>query len=110
MIIPVEDAVKYLKEQINKTYGAKGQDIVDMNCAAVDKGITMVKKIEVPAEWANAVDAPVEENKEIPAFFKDVLFKMGRQEGNDLPVSASTVMKTVAGNQVYTVGKTWYRY
>ena len=87
-IIPVEDAVKYLKEQINKTYGAKGQDIVDMNCAAVDKGITMVKEIEVPAEWANAVDAPVEENKEIPAFFKDVLFKMGRQEGNDLPVSA----------------------
>ena len=89
-IIPVDDAVKYLKDQVNKTYGAKGQDIVDMNCAAIDKGVTMIKEINVPAEWANAVDAPVEENKEIPEFFKNVLFKMGRQEGNDLPVSVFT--------------------
>ena len=87
-IIPVEDAVKYLKDQVNKTYGAKGQDIVDMNCAAIDKGVQMIQKIEVPASWANAQDAPKADNPEIPKFFKDVLFKMGRQEGNDLPVSA----------------------
>ncbi|MCI1958448.1 MAG: pyruvate:ferredoxin (flavodoxin) oxidoreductase [Clostridia bacterium] len=87
-IIPVEDAVKYLKEQVNKTYGAKGQDVVDMNCAAIDKGVTMIKKIDVPASWATAQDAPKKDNPEIPEFFKKVLFKMERQEGNDLPVSA----------------------
>ena len=59
-----------------------------MNCAAIDKGVQMIQKIEVPASWANAQDAPKADNPEIPKFFKDVLFKMGRQEGNDLPVSA----------------------
>ena len=87
-IIPTEDAVKYLKEQVQKTYGAKGADIVNMNNAAIDKGVEMIRKIDVPASWATAEDAPKEDNPAIPAFFKDVLFKMGRQEGNDLPVSA----------------------
>ncbi len=89
-ILPVEDAVKYLKEQVNKTYGAKGQDIVDMNCAAIDKGVTMFKQIDVPAEWANATDEGNQLDPNMPDYFKNVLFKMGRQEGDKLPVSAFT--------------------
>jgi len=87
-IIPVEDAIKYLKEQVAKTYGAKGQDIVDMNGKAIDMGATRYKEIKYPESWATAEDAPKADNPEIPEFFKKVLFKMGRQEGNDLPVSA----------------------
>ena len=87
-ILPIEDAIKYLKEQVNKTYGAKGQDIVDMNCAAIDKGATMFKQIDVPASWANAEDEGQKLDPNMPQYFKDVLVKMGRQEGDKLPVSA----------------------
>ncbi|SFP43631.1 pyruvate-ferredoxin/flavodoxin oxidoreductase [Oscillibacter sp. PC13] len=87
-ILPLDDAVQYLKEQVEKTYGAKGQDVVDMNNAAIDQGIARLQKIDVPEAWATAEDAPAADKQEVPKFFKDVLFKMGRQEGNDLPVSA----------------------
>ncbi|MCI8342004.1 MAG: pyruvate:ferredoxin (flavodoxin) oxidoreductase [Firmicutes bacterium] len=101
-IIPVEDAVKYLKDQVNKTYGAKGQDIVDMNCAAIEKGVTMIKKIDVPESWATAKDEPKADNPEIPKFFKEVLYKMGRQEGNDLPVSAFNGREDGSWDPAYT--------
>lgn len=55
-IIPVEDAVKYLKESIVTSYGKKGQKVVDMNNAAVDQGVNAIHKVEVPAAWANAAD------------------------------------------------------
>ena len=48
-VMPIDKAVEYLKEGIEKTYKKKGQNIVDMNCAAVDEGITAIRKIEVPA-------------------------------------------------------------
>ncbi|MGL4791216.1 MAG: pyruvate:ferredoxin (flavodoxin) oxidoreductase, partial [Anaerotignaceae bacterium] len=86
-VLPIEDAVKYLKKEVEKSYGNKGQAIVDMNNAAIDKGITMINEIEVPAHWANATDEPVEVDPTMPAFVRDVLKKMARQEGNDLPVS-----------------------
>ena len=50
-IIPVEDAVKYLKEAVVTSYGKKGEKVVNMNHAAIDKGIEALVKIEVPAEW-----------------------------------------------------------
>ena len=88
-IIPVEDAVKYLKDSIQKAYGKKGEKIVNMNYQAVDAGINSLVKVEVPSSWANAVDerngiVDVEE----PAFIKDILRPMSAQKGNDLPVSA----------------------
>ncbi|MGE4214188.1 MAG: pyruvate:ferredoxin (flavodoxin) oxidoreductase [Anaerotignaceae bacterium] len=86
-VLPVEDAVKYLKKEVEKSYGNKGQDVVDMNNAAIDKGVTMINKIDVPASWANAVDEPVAVDANMPAFIKDVMKKIARQEGNDLPVS-----------------------
>ena len=86
-IIPVEDAVKYLKDSIQKTYGKKGEKIVNMNCQAVDAGINSLVKVDVPASWADAVDAEKPEVEE-PAFIKDILRPMNAQKGNDLPVSA----------------------
>ncbi len=85
-VIPVDDAVKYLKESIVKSYGSKGEKVVNMNNQAVDKGIESLTKIEVPTEWATATDEAVAK-KEIPEFIKNVVIPMNRQAGDDLPVS-----------------------
>ncbi|WP_101773050.1 pyruvate:ferredoxin (flavodoxin) oxidoreductase [Peptostreptococcus faecalis] len=86
-IIPAEDAVKYLKDSIKKTYGKKGDKIVNMNYEAVEKGMDAMVKIDVPASWADAVDEAVE-TKDEPAFIKNILRPMNAVEGNSLPVSA----------------------
>ena len=86
-IIPVEDAVKYLKESIVKAYGKKGEAIVNMNYKAVDAGIDSLVKVDVPASWADAVEGEKPEVDE-PAFIKDILRPMVAQKGNDLPVSS----------------------
>ncbi|WP_130863242.1 pyruvate:ferredoxin (flavodoxin) oxidoreductase [Bacilliculturomica massiliensis] len=85
-VIPVEDAVNYLKESIVKTYGKKGEKIVKMNQDAVDQGVNGLHKVEVPASWADAVDKDGGK-KELPEFIAEVLVPMNRQEGDDLPVS-----------------------
>ncbi len=85
-IIPIEDAVKYMKDAIYDTYGKKGDKIVDMNYKAVDMGIEAIKKVEVPASWANAEDEVVPK-RDVPAFITNILEPMNRQEGNKLPVS-----------------------
>ncbi|MDT8716690.1 pyruvate:ferredoxin (flavodoxin) oxidoreductase [Clostridium sp. 19966] len=86
-IIPVEDAVKYLKDAVVQSYGKKGEKVVNMNNAAIDKGIDALVKIEVPASWTDAKDEEVVK-KDVPAFVKDVLEPMNAQEGDKLPVSA----------------------
>ncbi len=86
-IIPIEDAVKYLKESIVKAYGKKGEAIVNMNYKAVDAGIDSLVKVDVPASWADAVEGEKPEVDE-PAFIKDILRPMVAQKGNDLPVSS----------------------
>ena len=86
-IIPVDEAVAYLKQAVVTSYGKKGEKVVNMNNAAIDAGIEAIVKIEVPATWANAVDAEVATTKEAPAFIKDIVEPMNRQEGFELPVS-----------------------
>ena len=88
-IIPIEDAVKYSKASIKKTYGKKGDKIVEMNYAAVDAGIDpeILKQFDVPAEWANAQDAPAPESDD-PKFVKEIVRPIGRFEGSTIPVSA----------------------
>lgn len=86
-IIPQETAVQYLKDAVVTSYGKKGQKIVDMNNGAIDKGIEAVVKVEIPASWKDAVD-PVTTKKAVPAFVKDILEPMNRQEGDKLAVSA----------------------
>lgn len=85
-VIPLEEAVGYLKDSIQKAYGKKGEKIVNMNNGAVDKGVDAPVKIDVPASWANAVDA-AEEASAAPEFIKNVANVMNRLEGDKLPVS-----------------------
>ncbi len=87
-VIPVDDAVKYLKEGIDSAYGKKGQKILDMNYAAVDQGIQNIVEVEIPEGWANAKDDNKIEN--VPAFVEEVLEPMNRQEGDNVPVSKFT--------------------
>ncbi|MFW6035307.1 MAG: pyruvate:ferredoxin (flavodoxin) oxidoreductase [Halothermotrichaceae bacterium] len=87
-IIPVDEAVEYLKDAIKKTYGHKGDKIVKMNWEAVDKALDALEKVEVPSEWVNASDeaaATAEEDK--PEFIKNVLEPISKQKGDELPVS-----------------------
>ncbi|SHI55913.1 pyruvate-ferredoxin/flavodoxin oxidoreductase [Dethiosulfatibacter aminovorans DSM 17477] len=86
-VLPIDEAVKYLKEEVKKSYGNKGQHIVDMNNSAIDKGIQMIKEIEIPASWADAELEVVETPEDMPDFVKNVMKKIARQEGNELPVS-----------------------
>ena len=86
-IVPAEDAVKYMKGAALKSYGKKGDDIVNMNYAAIDAGVGAVVAITVPAEWATAADTVVVK-KAVPAFIRDVVEVMNTQEGDKLPVSA----------------------
>ncbi|MDR0350368.1 MAG: pyruvate:ferredoxin (flavodoxin) oxidoreductase, partial [Coriobacteriales bacterium] len=86
-VIPLDDAISYLKEGIERTYGKKGQNILDMNYAAVEQGATAFARVDVPASWAQAVDE-TGERPELPSFIEEVLIPMNRQEGDSLPVSA----------------------
>ena len=86
-VIPVEDAVRYLKEAVEQSYGKKGAHIVKMNNDAIDSGIDRLVKIDVPAHWATAKD-PGHQEKNLPEFIEDILIPMNRQEGDELPVSA----------------------
>jgi pyruvate-ferredoxin/flavodoxin oxidoreductase len=85
-IIPLDKAVDYLKDSIQKSYGKKGQNIVDMNNGAVDKGIEALHEVSVPADWANAADDP-EPVRDEPEFITKIQRVMNRQEGEKLPVS-----------------------
>lgn len=86
-VIPIDKAVGYMKGQIQKAYGKKGEKIVNMNNASVDAGIQNVVKIDVPAAWANVPDDKVIDKKD-PEFIKNILRPIARQEGDSLPVSA----------------------
>ena len=86
-IIPIEDAVKYMKKAIVDSYGRKGEKVVNMNNAAVDAGIEKLHKVEVPASWANAQPGAQNAPAEAPAFIKDVVVPINAQKGDFLPVS-----------------------
>ncbi len=86
-IIPVEDAVEFLKASIEKMYGKKGQKIVAMNHAAVDRGIEALVPVKVPESWKEAHDKehPIHDE---PEFISKIQRPMARHEGDELPVSA----------------------
>jgi pyruvate-ferredoxin/flavodoxin oxidoreductase len=88
-VIPVDEALGYLKDQIQKLFGKKSQKIVDMNFAAVDKTLENLVEIDYPASWAEA-SGQAKAGKEEPAFVKNVMRPMLEQRGDKLPVSAFT--------------------
>ncbi len=101
-VIPLENAVKYLKDSVEKSYGKKGQKIVDMNKAAIDKGISDLIKVQVPESWKSLKDTgsnqlDVKERKtttqKVPEFVEKIQRPMERHEGDELPVSAFVGME-----------------
>ncbi len=89
-VIPYDLAVEQMKKFIVKSYGKKGEDIVNMNYAAVDRG-GEITKVDIPAEWAKlecSTDFVFEHNDKDPEFINKVMRPMVAQCGNDLPVSA----------------------
>jgi len=86
-VIPPQQALKYIKDAIKKTYGKKGEKIVQMNVNAVDKAIGALKKITVPKSWATAGQEAYLAGDE-PEFVSKVMRPMLAQQGDKLPVSA----------------------
>lgn len=86
-VIPYDVAAKEMKKAIIKTYGNKGEDVVNMNIAAIDKG-SEVEKVEIPAAWAKLEISKVTDNRNIPDFIKNVVEPINAMRGDDLPVSA----------------------
>ena len=88
-VIPVDEALGYLKDQIQQLFAKKSQKIVDMNFAAVDKTLENLVEIDYPASWAEATGQSAA-GKEEPDFVKNVMRPMIEQQGDKLPVSAFT--------------------
>ena len=101
-IIPLDEAVGYLKASVEESYGNKGPKIVEMNNAAIDKGVGALTKVNIPASWKNASDTAIDTAKfecasslggvckmtQAPEFINKILVPVNRQEGDKLPVSA----------------------
>ena len=91
-IIPSDEAIQYMKDAAEHSYLKKGRDVVEMNWKAIDMGASLLHKVEIPADWATAQDAP-KENKHTgrPALVQqvvDIMEPIGRMDGDSLPVSA----------------------
>ena len=89
-VIPFEKAVEEMKKAIYKSYGKKGEDIVNMNYAAVDAGGNAVVKVEVPAEWTNIELKPADHGVDMarPEFVRNIVDPINALKGDLLPVSA----------------------
>ena len=100
-VIPVDEAIGYLKGQIKKLFGKKGDKIVNMNVEAVDKTIDKLVKVDYPESWAEA-DQKDLKAKDEPEWVTNVMRPMNEQKGDKLPVSAFTP------DGIFPVGTTRY--
>ena len=91
-VLPQEDAIRYMKDAATKSYLKKGQDVVDMNHKAIDAGATAFRKVEIPADWAEAVDASeapaLEGRAALVKQVRNIMEPVGKMDGDSLPVSA----------------------
>lgn len=99
-IMPIDEAVDYMKAAAKKSYSKKGDAVVEMNYKAIDAGVDAVHKVDVPASWANpAPDAPAKElegRPEVVKMVKELLEPISIMDGDSLPVSA---FKDIADGQ-----------
>ena len=86
-IIPIEEAVTYMKKAAEKSFGKKGEKVVQMNLAAIDQGVNHVVAVPIPESWKDAADAPKAENADEPDFIRNILRPCNAQQGDKLPVS-----------------------
>ena len=89
-VIPIEDAIKYMKKAVTKTYGSKGEDVVRMNNEAIDRGIGAVIKVKIPSAWKDAVQTADLKGAQEPDIIKNILRIVNRHEGDSIPVSVFT--------------------
>ena len=92
-ILPIDEAVGHMKDAVQKSYGSKGANIVEMNNAAIDKGVDNVVKIDVPDSWKNPAPDKVAKsefkgNAALVKYADEVMTQINLMKGNDLPVSA----------------------
>ena len=91
-VMPIDDAIKFMKQAAQKSYGKKGQDVVEMNWKAIDAGVDAIHKVDVPASWSNpeADPAPKElaGRPELVKQIREVMEPIARMDGDSLPVSA----------------------
>ena len=90
-VIPIEDAVKYMKDAVEQTYGRKGEDVVKMNNDAVDAGHMKLVEVKIPDSWKVAEGEPKPKPglpSDVPCFIKEVVDVVNAQEGDSLPSSA----------------------
>ncbi|MFH1677129.1 MAG: pyruvate:ferredoxin (flavodoxin) oxidoreductase [bacterium] len=86
-VLPVDEAIDYLKKAIKKTYGKKGEKVVKMNWDAVDVASSAAVKVDMPADWASAKLEDIQEKNE-PEWVTKIMRPILLQKGDDLPVSA----------------------
>lgn len=87
-IIPLDLAVRCLKEAVQDSYAKQGPEVLQKNFAAIDQGIAGLVKVKVPVSWKEAPDTPDAKAASRPEFYEKVVVPMLRQEGDKLPVSA----------------------
>ncbi len=91
-IMPKEDAIRFMKEAAKKSYSKKGEAVVEMNYKAIDAGADALHKVEIPASWADAQDAPdttvLEGNPATVKMVKEIMEPVAKMDGDSLPVSA----------------------
>ncbi len=91
-VMPIDDAVQFMKEAAKKSYSKKGDAVVEMNYKAIDAGVDAVHKVEIPDSWKNpAADAPAKDKTGRPEVVKmvnELLEPISKMDGDSLPVSA----------------------
>ena len=91
-VMPIDDAIEFMKAAAKKSYSKKGDAVVEMNYKAIDAGVDAVHKVEVPDSWKNPTpDAAAKEitgRPEVVKMVKDLLEPISKMDGDSLPVSA----------------------
>ncbi len=87
-IIPFDEAVKYLEESIRKTYGLKGDKIVNMNIAAVHQSLPALQEVHYPESWKDTTEGAVVTHPHDTEYVREIVRPILAQQGNKLPVSA----------------------
>ena len=91
-IMPIDEAVQYMKEAAKKSYSKKGDAVVEMNYKAIDAGVDATHKVEIPASWSNpepdAAPAPLKGRPATVKMVQDIMNPVNIMNGDSLPVSA----------------------
>lgn len=105
-IISVEEAIKYLKDAVVKSYGKKGEKVVNMNFNAIDKALESIDRIDIPSSWLNEEELIKDNDDKKPDFIKEIVEPINAEKGNSIPVS--TFVKHGMDNGTFMHGTSNY--